>query len=639
VPKPQEQYTMTGRRDVHMRIMNNAPVEEEAPPEVAAEAEGPAEEGEQAAEEQQEQAAPAAEQGMIQILAAPEPGASPEPSPEEIPPPPEALPPPEAPAGAPPPVPGFVVATTDDAGRATAAPAPAAAGAQDDGMVTKRVVVEVKYPKWQPGVTDHQRAEEERQMHTAAYARPQFSTQPPPPPPPPPAVQNARVAMPPVQVEVQAGGAAPPLGMSFVLPAGGSAPEQQAAPGPAGDSLEPKVFDPEDPAPFQTGQPAATAPAASFARAGVPAGMALVVPQAAQPPQSLPAGMSVMLPFGAGSGATVPSVMPGSGPLPGEGTASGGAPSGSYEGAPWGGAPLGSVSSSAAMPQLQGGVPGGAPSDVQPPPGEIASAEAEAGEPDATLVTPAVPQAAGAPQQGQPSVVVRAPLGAAVKVVRSGDAPAPARGIPALKPLEFFDAEAARAKAGVFRHWDGSTMKVLNVLPEGAGAAVDLDPHNWRPAAAVQAAPAPGGFAEAPVQASEGVHAAALAKGNFKAADRGEVQYQNYGDVAGAVGEPPAPLPVAPPGGAPQLVTADPFHLRGGGDDTGAARAAEPPAGASAAAPAAAHDEAMDVAVPAGVQPGGVFDAQIPGGGEMAVTVPAGMAAGQEVQIEVPEAK
>ena len=87
--------------------------------------------------------------------------------------------------------------------------------------------------------------------------------------------------------------------------------------------------------------------------------------------------------------------------------------------------------------------------------------------------------------------------------------------------------------------------------------------------------------------------------------------------------------------------TADPFNLRHG---AGASVAAEPPSSAAeessgeqetsgaeeqasganvqtlaAGKAPAGSDEAMDVAVPAGVLPGGTFDARIPDGGEMAV--------------------
>lgn len=114
--------------------------------------------------------------------------------------------------------------------------------------------------------------------------------------------------------------------------------------------------------------------------------------------------------------------------------------------------------------------------------------------------------------------------------------------IPKLPHLKYFSDEDPREPTGTFRHWDGKTLQVLNVVPETPEGAIDLDPHNWyQPKAPVGgrggSAAGERGFAPPLEQAREGKYVAAQAKNHFVGADRSEVGYQPFGEVGRAVGE------------------------------------------------------------------------------------------------------
>ena len=102
------------------------------------------------------------------------------------------------------------------------------------------------------------------------------------------------------------------------------------------------------------------------------------------------------------------------------------------------------------------------------------------------------------------------------------------RPIPALPPLKQLHHPVNRPQ-DVFRHWDGKSMRVLNVLPETPGGMIDLDPHNWRSAPKEEEVPA--GFSDAYTQVREGMNAAANAQLHFHAGRKDGVSYREYGDL------------------------------------------------------------------------------------------------------------
>ena len=205
--------------------------------------------------------------------------------------------------------------------------------------------------------------------------------------------------------------------------------------------------------------------------------------------------------------------------------------------------------------------------------------------------------------------------------------------IPSLKPMAFFDRKR-REKQAVFRHWDGKEMQVLNVLPEKPDGEINLDPQNWQGQNMVISEGAKGAkadrqFSEAMMQVTEGLHAAANSELHYKGGDRSAVTYREYGDVNPAVGEPADPSV-----GGPKLVTADPFGLK-------AKEASSPLASINdraGAVPTGSKMEEMVVKVPAGLEPGEQFTAETGAGEEEEVTVPEGVQAGGDVEIDVPEA-
>jgi len=140
------------------------------------------------------------------------------------------------------------------------------------------------------------------------------------------------------------------------------------------------------------------------------------------------------------------------------------------------------------------------------------------------------------PQQQQVKITMHKPAAAAPSAGMQAEAsslPELSR-IPELPKLKYFDSGPAESAPGKFKHWDGKTLQVLNVVPEKSGGAIDLDPHNWympKPPVVTH------GYASPLEHMQFGSQAAEQAKNHFVAGDRAGVAYRTFGEVGPAVGE------------------------------------------------------------------------------------------------------